>query len=43
MVGGRQFVVIATNNARNQKAAQGAAYVAYALAPSPVPPADRVQ
>jgi quinoprotein glucose dehydrogenase len=29
--GGRQFVVIATSSARNRKAGQGAAYVAYAL------------
>lgn len=31
MVDGRQFVVIATSNARNEKARQGAAYVAFAL------------
>jgi quinoprotein glucose dehydrogenase len=42
MANGRQFVVIATNNARNPKAVQGAAYVAYSIAPSPATPADRV-
>lgn len=31
MVGGRQFIVIATSNARNPAAPQGSAYVAYAL------------
>ena len=31
MVDGKQFVVIATSNARNPKAKQGAAYVAFAL------------
>jgi quinoprotein glucose dehydrogenase len=31
MIDGKQFVVIATNNARNSKAPQGSAYVAYAL------------
>ena len=31
MVGGRQFVVIATSNSRNRKAQQGSAYVAFAL------------
>ena len=31
MVGGRQFVVIATSNARNPKGRQGAKYVAFAL------------
>lgn len=31
MVDGRQYVVIATSNARNPKARQGAAYVAFAL------------
>jgi quinoprotein glucose dehydrogenase len=31
MVDGRQYVVIATGNARNGKAKQGAAYVAFAL------------
>ena len=31
MVGGKQFVVIATSNARNPKAKQGAKYVAFAL------------
>lgn len=30
-VDGKQYVVIATNNARNRRAAQGAAYVAFAL------------
>jgi len=35
--GGRQYVVIATNNARNKNAPQGAAYVAYAL-PTPASP-----
>jgi quinoprotein glucose dehydrogenase len=31
MIDGKQYVVIATSNARNQKAAQGGAYVAFAL------------
>ena len=31
VAGGRQYVVIATNNARNLKGPKGAAYVAYAL------------
>ena len=31
LVDGRQFVVIATSNARNRKAPQGGAYVAFAL------------
>jgi len=31
MIDGRQYVVIATNNARNPKAPQGSAYVAFAL------------
>ena len=31
MVGGKQYVVIATSNARNPKAKQGAAYVAFTL------------
>jgi quinoprotein glucose dehydrogenase len=31
MIDGKQYVVITTNNARNPKAPQGAAYVAYAL------------
>ena len=31
MIDGRQFLVIATNNARNRSAPQGAAYVAFAL------------
>jgi quinoprotein glucose dehydrogenase len=31
MIDGRQFVVIETNNARNPKAPQGSAYVAFAL------------
>jgi quinoprotein glucose dehydrogenase len=31
MIDGRQYVVIATNNARNLKAQQGGAYVAFAL------------
>jgi mono/diheme cytochrome c family protein len=31
MVGGKQYVAIATSNARNPKARQGAAYVAFAL------------
>jgi quinoprotein glucose dehydrogenase len=31
MAGGRQFVLIQTDNARDKKAPQGAAYVAYAL------------
>jgi glucose dehydrogenase len=31
LIKGKQFVVIATSNARNQKAAQGGAYVAFAL------------
>jgi len=31
VAGGRQYVVIATNNARNPKGSKGAAYVAYAL------------
>ena len=31
MVGGKQYVVIATSNARNPKSKQGAAYVAFAL------------
>lgn len=31
MVDGKQFIVIATSNARNAKAKQGAAYVAFAL------------
>jgi quinoprotein glucose dehydrogenase len=31
VAGGKQYVVIATNNARNKNAPQGAAYVAYAL------------
>jgi len=31
MVDGKQYVVIGTNNARDRKAPQGAAYVAFAL------------
>ena len=31
MVEGKQYVVIGTNNARDRKAPQGAAYVAFAL------------
>ena len=31
MVGGKQYIVIATSNARNPQAPQGAAYVAFAL------------
>lgn len=31
MIGGRQYVLIATSNARNPKGKQGAAYVAFAL------------
>jgi quinoprotein glucose dehydrogenase len=31
MAGGRQFVLIQADNARDKKAAQGAAYVAFAL------------
>ncbi|MEO5772745.1 MAG: PQQ-binding-like beta-propeller repeat protein [Sphingomicrobium sp.] len=31
MVGGKQYVVIATSNSRNKKAQQGSAYVAFAL------------
>jgi quinoprotein glucose dehydrogenase len=31
MAGGRQFVLIQADNARDKKAPQGAAYVAYAL------------
>lgn len=31
MVDGKQYIVIATSNARNPKARQGAAYVAFAL------------
>jgi quinoprotein glucose dehydrogenase len=31
MVGGKQYIVIETNNARNRDAPQGAAYVAYSL------------
>lgn len=33
MAGGRQFVLILSNNARDRKAPRGAAYVAYALPP----------
>jgi quinoprotein glucose dehydrogenase len=33
MIDGRQYVVIETNNARNPKAPQGSAYVAFALPP----------
>jgi quinoprotein glucose dehydrogenase len=35
-VDGRQYVVIATSNARNGKAAQGSAYVAFALPDNPL-------
>lgn len=35
MVGGRQYVVIAVSNQRNPTAAQGSAYVAFALRASP--------
>ena len=31
MAGGKQYIVIGTNNARNREAPQGAAYVAYSL------------
>jgi glucose dehydrogenase len=31
MVHGKQYIVIETNNLRNRRAPQGAAYVAYAL------------
>ena len=31
MIDGKQYVVIATSNARNPKGSQGAAYVAFAL------------
>ncbi len=31
MIGGKQYVVIATSNARNQRGPQGSAYVAFAL------------
>jgi quinoprotein glucose dehydrogenase len=31
MIDGKQYVVIATSNARNPKGPQGAAYVAFAL------------
>ena len=34
MIHGRQYVVIATSNARNPKGRQGAAYVAFALPPA---------
>ena len=35
MVGGRQYVLIQTDNARDKKAPQGAAYVAFALPIAP--------
>jgi catechol 2,3-dioxygenase-like lactoylglutathione lyase family enzyme len=35
-IDGRQFVVIATSNARNPRAPQGSAYVAYALPQAPL-------
>jgi glucose dehydrogenase len=37
MIDGRQYLVIATSNARNQKGPQGAAYVAFALPSRPAP------
>ena len=43
VAGGRQYVVIATNNSRNPKGPQGAAYVAYARALRSVSAPSRLQ